>query len=121
VAGGGWARRRTAGGGVSVVGEVVGGGGEGFILDLGKRGTEVGLEGVCMAKRGKWGKNDLKNCSRWPKTEYVQTYMSTFDRTRVGAWYVRTYISKFERTRAVQCVCEGRCSRTHHGEVVRTA
>jgi hypothetical protein len=59
VAGGGWARRRTAGGGVSVVGEVVGGGGEGFILDLGRRGTEVGLEGVVRPK-GKNGEKEGK-------------------------------------------------------------
>jgi hypothetical protein len=35
---------------------------------------------------GKKGKSDLKNCSRWSKTEYVRTYRSTFDRTRAGAW-----------------------------------
>jgi hypothetical protein len=38
----------------------------------------------CTAERGKWGKSDLKkNCSRWPKTEYVRTYRSTFERTGV--------------------------------------
>jgi hypothetical protein len=37
VAGGEWVRWRMAGGGVLVVGEAVGGGGCGFILDLGRR------------------------------------------------------------------------------------
>jgi hypothetical protein len=41
------------------------------VLDLGRRRTEEGLEGGCTAERGKWGKSDLKNCSCWPKTEYV--------------------------------------------------
>jgi hypothetical protein len=58
------------------------------VLDLGRRRTEEGLEGGCTAKRGKWGKSDLKNCSRWPKTEYVRMYKSTFDRTRAGVWCV---------------------------------
>jgi hypothetical protein len=63
-------RRWCLGGGRS-------GGGEGFILDLGRRGMEVGLEGAVRPKGvngKKREKNDLKNCSRWPKTEYVRMY-----------------------------------------------
>jgi hypothetical protein len=37
-----------------------------------------------MGERGK--ESDLKNCSRWPKTEYIRTYIGTFDRTHAGAW-----------------------------------
>jgi hypothetical protein len=51
--------------------------------------TEVGLKNGCTAKGEEWGKkgkSDLKSCSRWPKTEYVRTYRSTFERTRAGAW-----------------------------------
>jgi hypothetical protein len=63
------------------------------------------------------GKNDLKAGLAGPKTEYVRTYICTFDRTRAGACVceaacVRTYASTFERTRAVQWVCEWRCGRT---------
>jgi hypothetical protein len=63
VAGGGWVRWRMAGGGVLVVGEAVGGGGCGWILDLGRRGTEVRGWGMLYGRRGKWGKGgktDLK-------------------------------------------------------------
>jgi hypothetical protein len=61
---------------------------------------------------GNLKKCDLKNYSHWPKTEYVQTYISAFDHTRAGAWVcvepcVRTSASKFERVRAVQCVGKG--------------
>jgi hypothetical protein len=94
-----------------MVGEVVGGGGEGFILDLGRRGTEVGLEGAVRPKGvngKKREKNDLKNCSRWPKTEYVRTYRSTFDRTRAGAWVcvcvIRSNLCKQVRTHACSTV-----------------
>jgi hypothetical protein len=80
----------------------------------------VGLWKGCTAEgemRGGGGKSDLKAGLDGPKTEYVRTYIGTFDRTRTGecvceAARVRTYASTFERTRAVQWVCEGRCGRT---------
>jgi hypothetical protein len=58
---------------------------------------------------GKRKKSDLKAGLDGPKTEYVRTYIGTFDRTRAGACVceaacVRTYASTFERTRAVQWV-----------------
>jgi hypothetical protein len=58
-------------------------------LDLGRRGTEVRYRGCCTAEGkmgGKGGKCDLKAGHKRPETEYVQTYRSTFDRTRAGAW-----------------------------------
>jgi hypothetical protein len=89
-------------------------------LDLGRRGRRRVFRGSLYGRRGnegKRGKTDLKAGLDGPKTEYVRTYRSTFDRTRAGEWCVcacdvRTYISKFERTRAMQWVCEGRCGRT---------
>jgi hypothetical protein len=77
-------------------------------------------KGGCTAEgknEGKRGKDDLKAGLDRPKTEYVRTYIDTFDRTRAGEWVceaacVRTYASTFERTRAVQWVCEWRCGRT---------
>jgi hypothetical protein len=52
---------------------------------------------------------DLKNCSRWPKIEYVRTSIGAFDRTRAVAWV---------------CVCVMRSNtckqvRTHACNVVR--
>jgi hypothetical protein len=78
-------RRWCSGGGGGV-----GGGGCGWILDLGRRGTEVRYRGCCTAE-GKMGgrgggKCDLKAGHKRPETEYVRTYRSTFDRTRAGAW-----------------------------------
>jgi hypothetical protein len=35
---------------------------------------------------GERGENDLKAGHERPKTEYVRMYISTFDRTRAGAW-----------------------------------
>jgi hypothetical protein len=69
----------------------------------------LGLWKGCTAEgemRGKGGKSDLKAGLDGPKTEYVRTYIGTFDRTRAGEWVraaacVRTYASTFERTRAV--------------------
>jgi hypothetical protein len=112
VAGGGWVRWRLAGGGVLVVGEAMGGGGLVWFWILGRRRTEVRGWGGCTAggeNGGKRKKNDLKAGLDGPKTEYVRTYIGTFDRTRAGACVceaacVRTYASTFERTRAVQWV-----------------
>jgi hypothetical protein len=87
VAGSGWVRWRMAGGGVLVVGEAVGVGGFGFREER----TEEGVSGFCTAEReneGKRGKTDLKAGLDGPKTEYVRTYRSTFDRTRAGEWCV---------------------------------
>jgi hypothetical protein len=39
-----------------------------------------------MRKRG--GEGDLKAGLDGPKTEYVRTYICTFDRTRAGEWCV---------------------------------
>jgi hypothetical protein len=36
--------------------------------------------------RGEGKKCDLKTGHTIPKTEYVRTYIGTFDRTRAGAW-----------------------------------
>jgi hypothetical protein len=68
----------------------------------------------CTAAGKKWGRGkkcDLKTSHARPKTEYVRTYISTFDRTRAGAVHgckgescFRKYISKFERLRAGKCV-----------------
>jgi hypothetical protein len=49
---------------------------------LGYVGTAAGK----MGKRG--GKCDLKAGHERPKTEYVQTYIGTFDRTRAGCMSV---------------------------------
>jgi hypothetical protein len=78
---------------------------------------------------GKWGrrkKSDLKAGLDGPKTEYVRTYIGTFDRTRAGACVceaacVRTYASTFERTRAVQWVRAGATVELHKGKVERSA
>jgi hypothetical protein len=81
-----------------------------------------GAVGCCTAEGEEWGKmgkNDLKNCSRWPKTEYVRTYISAFDRAHAG---VCVWVSHaFEHMRAVQCVRKGRCGQTHQGKVERSA
>jgi hypothetical protein len=48
---------------------------------------------------------DLKNCSRWPKIEYVRTYIGTFDRTRAVAW-VCVYVMRsnvFKQVRMHVC------------------
>jgi hypothetical protein len=88
VAGGGWVRWRMAGGGVLVVGGqwvVVGVGGFGFREE--RDGGAV--SGVLYSRRkngGEGGKCDLKAGHKRPETEYLQTYWSTFDRTRAGAW-----------------------------------
>jgi hypothetical protein len=102
-----WVRWRMAGDGVAVVGEVVGVGGFGFREE--KDGGGAG--GCCTAEGEEWGKrgkNDLKKCSRWPKTEYVRTYKSTFDRTRAGAWVcvcvIRSNLCKQVRTHACSAV-----------------
>jgi hypothetical protein len=58
VAGGGYGWWRTASGGVWVVGKVAVGGGCGWFLDLGRRGTEEGFQGVCTAA-GKWGRGEM--------------------------------------------------------------
>jgi hypothetical protein len=112
VAGGGWVGRRTAGGDVLVVGEVVGGGGCGWFWIWGGEGRRCGDGILCTAEGKKWGKgreSDLKAGHKMPKTEYIRTYKGTFDRTRAGACVceaacVRTYASTFECTRAVQWV-----------------
>jgi hypothetical protein len=39
-----------------------------------------------MRERG--GEGDLKVGLDGPKTEYVRTYIGTFDRTRAGEWCV---------------------------------
>jgi hypothetical protein len=47
--------------------------------------------GLCTASgknEGEGGKTDLKAGLDGPKTEYVRTYRSTFDRTRAGEWCV---------------------------------
>jgi hypothetical protein len=88
VAGGGWVRWRTAGGGVLVVGEAVGGGGCGYFgfrekMDGGGvSGNAVRPKGKNEGKKG--GEGDLKAGLDGPKTEYVRTYIGTFDRTRAG-------------------------------------
>jgi hypothetical protein len=77
-----------------------GGGGGGWwwvwvVLDLGRRRTEEREgRGLCtaagkMGERG--GKCDLKAGHEGPKTEYVRTYISTFDRTRAGACCVLSH------------------------------
>jgi hypothetical protein len=87
-----------------------------------------GWEGVRLV--GKMGerreKNDLKAGLDGPKTEYVRTYIGTFDRTRTGACVceaacVRTYASTFERTRAVQWGVKGAAVELHQGKVGRSA
>jgi hypothetical protein len=111
VVGGGWVGRRTTGGDVLVVGEVVGGGGCGWFWIWGGEGRRCG-DGGGYGWWGKWGKkkkSDLKAGLDGPKAEYFRTYIGTFDRTRAGACVceaacVRTYASTFERTRAVQWV-----------------
>jgi hypothetical protein len=41
----------------------------------------------CWGKIGGEGKKcDLKTGHARPKTEYVRTYIGTFDRTHAGAW-----------------------------------
>jgi hypothetical protein len=95
------------------------------------RGVRDGGEGryVLYGRReneGKRGKNDLKTGLDGPKTEYVRTYIGTFDRTRAGEWVceaacVRTYASTFERTRAVQWVRAGATVELHQGKVERSA
>jgi hypothetical protein len=49
-------------------------------------------------------KCDLKNCSRWPKTEYVRTYISAFDRTRAGAWCVLSHAFELPQASSNACV-----------------
>jgi hypothetical protein len=47
----------------------------------------VGYRGCCTAEGEEWGKkgkSDLKAGVDGPKTEYVRTYIGTFDRTRAG-------------------------------------
>jgi hypothetical protein len=91
---------------------VVGGGGCGWFWIWGGEGRRCGDGGGVrlVGKMGEKGKkSDLKAGLDGPKTEYVRTYIGTFDRTRAGACVceaacVRTYASTFERTRAVQWV-----------------
>jgi hypothetical protein len=110
VAGGEWDGRRKAGGGVLVVGEVVGGGGwwwVGWVWIVGRRRTEEGLGVGCTAggeMRRRRKKSDLKAGLDGPKTEYVRTYIGTFDRTRAGEWVpcsgMRSNLCKHVRTHA---------------------
>jgi hypothetical protein len=56
----------------------------------------------CWKNEGKRGEGDLKASHKGPKTEYVRTYINTFDRTRADACCVcepcvRTFVRKFER------------------------
>jgi hypothetical protein len=76
----------------------------GWILDLREErdgGAGMGFYVQPKERNGERGvKSDLKAGHKRPKTEYVQTYTSAFDRTRAGEWCVcacdvRTYISKF--------------------------
>jgi hypothetical protein len=117
-------RRRSFGGG--------GGGGwwwVAWVWIVGRRRTEEGLGVGCTAggeMRGRMKKSDLKAGLDGPKTEYVRTYIGTFDRTRAGACVcaaacVQTYASTFERTRAVQWVRAGAMVELHQGKVERSA
>jgi hypothetical protein len=104
---------------------VVGCGGFGFWGGEGRRRGKGG----CTAggeNGGRRKKSDLKAGLDGPKTEYVRTYIGTFDRTRAGACVceaacVRTYASTFERTRAVQWVRAGATVELHQGKVERSA
>jgi hypothetical protein len=63
-----------------------------------------------MGERGR--ESDLKAGHVRPKSEYVRTYISMFDRTRAESRVssescVRMYVSKFERMRAGSRVCDG--------------
>jgi hypothetical protein len=80
-------------------------------------GTENGFRGCCtvegkMGEGGGGKKCDLKAGHERPKTEYVRTYRSTFDRTRAGAWVcvcvIRSNLCKQVRTHACSAVCEKR-------------
>jgi hypothetical protein len=57
VVGGGFGWRRTAGGGVSVVGKVDAGGGCGWFWIFGRREPEMGFGG-CTAAGKNWGKGE---------------------------------------------------------------
>jgi hypothetical protein len=88
--------------------------GFGFREDL-RWGTENGFRGCCTAegKMGEGGKKcDLKVGHEKPKSEYVRTYRSTFDRTCAGAWVcvcvIRSNLCKQVRTHACSAVCEKR-------------
>jgi hypothetical protein len=72
-------------------------------------------KGGCTAEgknEGKRGKNDLKAGLDGPKTEYVRTYIGTFDRTRAGEWVscsgMRSNLCKHVRTHACSAVGESR-------------
>jgi hypothetical protein len=73
-----------------------------------------GREGVRLKEkmRGKEGKNDLKAGLDGPKTEYVRTYIGTFDRTRAGEWVscsgMRSNLCKHVRTHSCSAVGESR-------------
>jgi hypothetical protein len=82
---------------------------------FGGRRTEVGLWKGCTAEgemRGRGGKSDLKAGLDGPKTEYVRTYKSTFDRTRADACVLcsgmRSNLCKHVRTHACSAVGESR-------------
>jgi hypothetical protein len=80
-----------AGGGVLVVGEEMGGCGLVYFGCLGGGGTKMRGKGLYgwlgkMGERG--GENDLKAGHEGPKTEYVRTYIGTFDRTHAGCMSV---------------------------------
>jgi hypothetical protein len=73
--------------------------------------TKVGLGNAVRPKgkmRERGGEGDLKAGHEGPKTEYVRTYRSTFDRTRAGAWVcvcvIRSNLHKQVRTYACSAV-----------------
>jgi hypothetical protein len=59
-----------------------------------------------MRERGE--KRDLKAGHKGPETEYVRTYLCTFNHTRAGecvcAWVVRSNLHKHIRTHAGSAV-----------------
>jgi hypothetical protein len=78
-------RLRKAGGGVSMVGEVMTGGGFWILGSFGEEGRRRGCTaGWKMRERGR--ESDLKGGPVRPKNECGRTYISTFNRTRAGAW-----------------------------------
>jgi hypothetical protein len=78
-----------------------------------------------MRERGE--KTDLKADLDGPKTEYVRTYRSTFDRTRAGAWVCvcvrRSNLHKQVRTHTCSAVgaWKGATVELHQGKVGRSA
>jgi hypothetical protein len=71
-----------------------------------------------IGERGK--ESDLKNCSRWPKTEYVRPYSCRC----MGTWVSHAFeCMQASLNACMQCsACVmGRCGRTHKGIVERSA